>query len=150
VAMIMRGCHAFVLPTSGEGYGCPPLQALACGLPVVITDCMGPGEVLRDNKGEPYPGVLFVPSEAELTKVQHPYYAGANWWTIDYDGLRRGMREVYENFQIWSEAALHGSEKVRRERSGAVTAREVRKQLARIYRSMDARNAKTLSSRTRK
>lgn len=55
--MMMRACQAFALPTAGEGYGCPPIQALACGLPVIVTDCMGPGEVLRTDDGRAMPGV---------------------------------------------------------------------------------------------
>jgi hypothetical protein len=53
------------------------VQALACWLPVIVTDCQGPGDVLRDEKGEPFPGVRFVAAEMEPTKVTHEYYEGA-------------------------------------------------------------------------
>lgn len=131
---MMRACHAFVLPTSGEGYGCPPVQALACGLPVIVTDCQGPGEVLRDDKGEPFPGVRFLAAELEPTKVGHEYYEGSNWWVPDVQDIRAAMREVYENYQVWKEAALVGSEMVHELRSGNVAARTVKAELTRIYR----------------
>jgi hypothetical protein len=131
---ILRACHAFVLPTSGEGWGCPPVQALACGLPVIVTDCQGPGEVLRGEAGEPLPGVRFVAAELAPTGVQHEYYEGSNWWVPDVADLRAAMREVYENYQEWGLAAQRGSEIVRELRSAASAARAVKEELTRIYR----------------
>ena len=131
---IMRACHAFVLPTGGEGWGCPPVQALAAGLPVIVTDCQGPGEVLRDEKGVPFPGVRFLAAELEPTKVAHEYYGGANWWVPDVKDIRAAMREVYENFEAWKRAAVEGSKMVHELRSANVAARTVKAQLERIYR----------------
>jgi hypothetical protein len=132
-AMMMRACHAFVLPTSGEGYGCPPLQALACGLPVIVTDCMGPGETLRDDDGVTFPGVYFLPCEKEPTSVPHEYYAGGNWWVTEVAAIRKGMRTVYEDFESWRLKGLLGSDKVRELRSARVAAACVKKELRRIY-----------------
>jgi glycosyltransferase involved in cell wall biosynthesis len=131
--MMMRSCQAFVLPTSGEGYGCPPLQALACGLPVIVTDCMGPGETLRYDDGREFPGVLFLPCKKEKTEVKHEYYEGGNWWVTDVASIRKAMREVYSNYERWSVAADVGAREVRRLRSARVAAEEVIKQLTRIY-----------------
>lgn len=133
VVMMMRSAHAFVLPTAGEGYGCPPVQALACGLPVIVTDCMGPGEVLRMADGNPYPGVRFVKCEKAPTGVMHEYYEGSNWWVADSEDLRKAMREVYENYPHWKEQAMIGSELIRRDKSGTVMALKVKERIAEIY-----------------
>lgn len=137
VAM-MRACQAFVLPTAGEGWGCPPVQALACGLPVIVTDCMGPGEVLRDDKGNPFPGVRFVKATLEETKVQHEYYSGGLWWVPDLADIRAGMREVYENYEKWQKRAQRGSEMVHKLRSGTACALAIKKELRRIYEDLEA------------
>lgn len=133
LASLYRACHAFVLPTGGEGYGYPFLEALATGLPVITTDGLGTGEVLRDNLGEAYPGVYLLPARLEDTMVDHPYYAGARWWVVNESDVRASMREVYEDYGVWRKAALEGSEAVRRERSCHVAAASVRRQLERIY-----------------
>ena len=133
---IMRTCQAFVLPTSGEGWGCPPVQALACGLPVIVTDCMGPGEVLRDDAGIPFPGVRFLSAVLEPSKVQHEYYDGSNWWVPNVPEIRKAMREVYENYQKWQAEALKGAKMVHELRSGTAAALVVKKELRRIYENL--------------
>jgi glycosyltransferase involved in cell wall biosynthesis len=45
---VYRDAHVFVLPTLGEGMGLVALEAMACGLPVVVTP-NGPDEVVRDG-----------------------------------------------------------------------------------------------------
>lgn len=131
--MMMRACQAFVLPTSGEGFGCPPVQALAAGLPVIVTDCQGPGEVLRDGDGRPFEGVRFLPAEMEVTSVQHEYYEGGQWWVPNIKDIRAALREVYEENERWRSAAALGSQQVHELRSGNAAARAVKENLTRIY-----------------
>ena len=133
LAGVYRACQAFVLPTAGEGYGYPFLEALCCGLPVIATDGLGTGEILRGDDGDVYPGVGLIPARREPTGVDHPYYAGRNWWAVNESDVRRAMRDVYENYPEWKAAALQGSEQARRERSCHVAAWEVRQHLNRIY-----------------
>lgn len=134
LASLYRMCHVFVLPTGGEGYGLPPLEALACGLPVITTDCMGTGEVLRDDVGKPYPGVHFIAAEKAPTEVTHPYYAGSNWWVPDGNHLALQMRRAVNEYEEWRELALAGSARVREERSLLRSAWFVKRRLAEIYR----------------
>jgi len=133
VVMMMRSCHAFVLPTGGEGWGCPPAQALACGLPVIVTDCQGPGEVMRDDTGKPFPGVYFLPCKLEPTAVQHEYYEGGKWCATTVKDIRVAMREIYENYDHWKAQALIGAKMVSEQRSGLVMARAVKARLTQIY-----------------
>ncbi len=47
LAAIYTGAHAFVFPSDEEGFGLPPVEALACGTPVVACDVPALREVLQ-------------------------------------------------------------------------------------------------------
>jgi len=41
LAALYRSCDAFVMPTRAEGWGLPIIEAMACGLPVIVTGYSG-------------------------------------------------------------------------------------------------------------
>jgi glycosyltransferase involved in cell wall biosynthesis len=49
LAAIYTGAHALVFPSDDEGFGLPPLEALACGTPVAACDLPALREVLVDR-----------------------------------------------------------------------------------------------------
>ncbi len=55
---LYRGAVAFIFPSLYEGFGLPPLEALACGTPVVGSDAASLPEVVGQG------GVLLPPSDA--------------------------------------------------------------------------------------
>jgi glycosyltransferase involved in cell wall biosynthesis len=54
---LYRGAVAFIFPSRYEGFGLPPLEALACGTPVVGSDCASLPEVVGSA------GVLLPPDD---------------------------------------------------------------------------------------
>jgi glycosyltransferase involved in cell wall biosynthesis len=56
---LYRSAAAFVFPSLYEGFGLPPLEALACGTPVVGSDAASLSEVVGDA------GVLLPPFDAK-------------------------------------------------------------------------------------
>lgn len=57
---LYSGCLAFVFPSIYEGFGLPPLQAMACGAPVAVADTSSLPEVVGSA------GVLFDPTNVQL------------------------------------------------------------------------------------
>lgn len=56
---LYSGCLAFVLPSIYEGFGLSPLQAMACGAPVAVSNVSSLPEVVGDA------GILFDPNSVE-------------------------------------------------------------------------------------
>jgi glycosyltransferase involved in cell wall biosynthesis len=48
---VLRGATLFVLPSLQEGFGIVVAEALASGVPVLVTPCGGPEELVRDSHG---------------------------------------------------------------------------------------------------
>ena len=65
VPAVMRGLHAFVLPSLAEGVSNTILEAMACGLPVVATRVGGNAELVRHGETG-----LLVPSDDVAAMTQ--------------------------------------------------------------------------------
>jgi len=89
---LYRSADAFVLPTRGEGWGMPVLEAMACGLPTIATRWSGPADFLHEGIGYPLEPLRLVPAEARCE-----YYAGFDWADPDVEQLRSLMRQVADN-----------------------------------------------------
>jgi len=87
---LYRGADAFVLPTRGEGWGMPVLEAMACGLPVIATNWSGPSEFLHEGVGYPLAVRGLVAADAKC-----PYYEGFRWADPDFDDLVAKLRHVF-------------------------------------------------------
>lgn len=48
VPILMKGARAFLFPSLYEGFGMPPLEAMACGTPVLVSDAASLPEVVGE------------------------------------------------------------------------------------------------------
>ncbi len=92
VGCLYRSADCFVLPTRGEGWGMPALEAMACGLSVISTNWGGQTEFLHAGVAYPLRIRGLIPAEARA-----PYYRGLRWAEPDFDHLCALMRYVYEH-----------------------------------------------------
>ncbi len=102
---LYRSADAFVLPTRGEGWGQPVLEAMACGLPVIATGWSGVADFLDEEVGYPI-SYRMTPAEARCV-----YYDGFDWAEPDEEHLRARMRQVAEAYDI---AKVRGQKAARR------------------------------------
>ena len=65
LAELMAGADVFCLPSRFEGFGLPALEAMACGVPVVVSDCGALPEVVGDA------GIITSIAAHEVTEAVH-------------------------------------------------------------------------------
>ncbi len=97
LAAIYTAAHALVLPSDDEGFGLPPVEALACGTPVAATDVPAVREVLGDRATFVEPGDmagLLAAAEA----ATRPAPAPPPWTWAD---AARATWETYERAVGW-------------------------------------------------
>lgn len=78
----MRAASVFVLSSRWEGFGNVLVEAMACGTPVVATDCQsGPAEIIEDGK---WGGLVSAGNAGELAgAIQHTLAGCANIQSCD-------------------------------------------------------------------
>ncbi|MDG2525639.1 glycosyltransferase [Stenotrophomonas sp. HITSZ_GD] len=101
VAQLYRSADCFVLPTRGEGWGMPILEAMACGTPAIASYWSAQQAFLDEDNSYPLQ-VSLTPAEAKC-----PYYLGFEWALPDEQHLVNLLRHVYANQE---EAAAKGKQ----------------------------------------
>lgn len=100
---IYHGCHAFFYPSWGEGFGLTPLQAMATGMPTVVTQGWAPYERLLPESSLIKSELVDSPWQAH-----HP----GKMFRPDQDDLEDKMRWFYENRESESKRAFEAAQKV--------------------------------------
>lgn len=83
--------HCYLQPSRGEGFGLQPLQAIAQGLPTILTDAHGHEAFAHLGYGIP----------STLADIPYGYFSigdAGQWWEPDVDELVERMRHVYHHY----------------------------------------------------
>ena len=67
--MLYASADVFVLPSRGEGWGRPHVEAMAMGLPIITTNWSGPTEVSQTTHGTALPPCHPATSRARCTAL---------------------------------------------------------------------------------
>ncbi|EFN55801.1 hypothetical protein CHLNCDRAFT_22681 [Chlorella variabilis] len=122
---LYKTADCFVLPTRGEGWGLPVVEAMAMELPVVVTNWSGPTAYLDESVGYPLKVSL-------LTEVQEGAFKGHRWAQPSVEHLVHLLRHVAAHRQ---EAAARGRaarQRMASEYSPTAVGERVAQQLRRI------------------
>lgn len=95
VPLLMRGARAFLFPSLYEGFGLPPLEAMSCGCPVMVSDTASLPEVVGEA------GILVDPRDEQA--ICNALYRLANDDALCATLSRKGLEQA-EKF-TWEKAA---------------------------------------------
>ncbi|GAB2274910.1 hypothetical protein Dimus_009680 [Dionaea muscipula] len=122
---LYKSADAFVLPSRGEGWGRPIVEAMAMSLPVIATNWSGPTEYLTEENGYPLP-------VDEMVRVTHGPFKGHLFAEPSVDRLRALMRSIVRNPQEARVKGARAREDMIRRFSPSVVAEIVARHIARI------------------
>lgn len=105
---LYKSADCFVLPTRGEGWGMPILEAMACGLPTIATNWSSQVDFFHAANGYPVDVKSLIRADAKC-----PYYEGFEWADPSEEHLIYQMRYVYEHQKEAKEKGLKASHEVR-------------------------------------
>lgn len=111
VPSLYRAADCFVLPSRGEGWNLPALEALACGVPVIATRWSGHLDYLNDDNAY----LVEVEALEPARWPGHPAdeaYRGGHWARPSVEHLAHLMRWVYEHPHEALERAERGRRQV--------------------------------------
>lgn len=132
---LYRGCDALVHPYRGEGFGLPIAEAMACGLPVIVTDAGGASDFCTDRTAQ------LIPSRRRpLGKHLAPALATAtppHWMEPDVRALGAMMRDAFAGELELEPRAARGRQLIRDRFTWAHTAQVVTDHLQRLARRDD-------------
>lgn len=98
---VLESIHCYVSASAGEGFSLQPREALALGLPSVVTDNTGQSTICLSNC------VRSVPS---LIPVQATYSGWSDFLGMQFntsvDDLASALRDVYENYDSYAQKAI--------------------------------------------
>jgi glycosyltransferase involved in cell wall biosynthesis len=140
-AGLYRSADAFVLPSRGEGFCIPYLEAMAAGVPLIGTSFGGSSDLLDDATGFPI-AARFGPTDADLC-ARIPLYRGQRWLEPDVDATAAAMRSVVrapgDATERAAQALLRAHRTFDRDVVGALAARKLAEVPARSPGSSRAR-----------
>ena len=93
LAALYSCANAFVLPTRGEGFCLPALEAMSCGTPVIATNWSSIPDFLHDGIGYPVRVLGLVPA----SDPNWQQFLVGEWAEPDEVHLREQMRYAFDN-----------------------------------------------------
>jgi glycosyltransferase involved in cell wall biosynthesis len=136
VAQVYKSIDCFVLPTRGEGWGLPVIQAMAMAKPTITTAWGGQLEFLNKDASLmiPIDGVEEIP----LNSV-YRWRLGKKWAIPSMPHTRRYMEMVFKNRSLGREIGTRAREHVVQHFSEEAITAVVGRRLQRIRRLISAR-----------
>ena len=121
---IIQGSHVFLSCARAEGWNIPLLEAMACGVPAIYSDCSGQLEFAQ-NKGIPVRVLGKEKAGASAAEVgsQFTTNLSGHYFSPDYEHLKKRMQSCIDNYESLKATALKDSVELRQKYTWQHTAR---------------------------
>ncbi|KAK9828488.1 hypothetical protein WJX72_000263 [[Myrmecia] bisecta] len=127
---LYRSADAFVLPSRGEGWGRPHVEAMSMGLPVIATNWSGPTAFLDREVGYPL-------KIGGLERITEPgAFYGHQWASPSVQHLTHLLRHVRQNADEARNKGVAARQRMVARYAPAIVARQVVKELVRVQKQM--------------
>lgn len=90
---ILKQCDCFVMPSRGEGFCIPALEAMLLGIPIIYTSNIGMNDFCIGAEVES----KMVPCYGGVSSLENLYTANTYWMDIDIEKLGKEMRLMFLN-----------------------------------------------------
>jgi tetratricopeptide (TPR) repeat protein/glycosyltransferase involved in cell wall biosynthesis len=109
VARLYASCDAFIFPSRAEGWGLPIIEALASGLPTIVTFYSGQTEYLTDE--------MAYLLDYTLEDIKIPFFESKDndygqWAKPDMEQFRYYLRYIYEHQDEAKQKGLNASKMI--------------------------------------
>lgn len=116
---LYHSCDAFVYPSWGEGFGLTPLQAMATGMPAIVTKGWAPyerlipehslikSELVESPWQDYHPGKMFKPDEDDLQDKLRFHYENSDMLLDDAMKLAEQVHYEYNWKSLTEQAFAH-------------------------------------------
>lgn len=105
---LLSTIDCFVYLSKGEGFSVQPREAMALGVPVIVTDNTAQHDIVESGLVKAVKSDIAVPARYNFTN-----YTIGNNFDFDIDEAANAMKEVYENYNYYLEQAKQAREWVK-------------------------------------
>ena len=111
---ILQTSNVFLSCARAEGWNIPLIEAMACGIPAIYSDCSGQTE-FTEGKGIPIRILGKEPARAGADEVSSPFTSSlpGSFFTPDFAHLKKKMEYAMDDYSTLKNVALQESTEIR-------------------------------------
>eukprot|EP00775_Hariotina_reticulata_P010091 gene10091-10247_t len=138
------GADCVVLPTRGEGWGRPQMEAMAMGRPLITTNWSGPTAYINDKVAYPLAidGLSLAEEDMNATSLSvaeiNAYFRGQQWAKPSVVHLKQLMRQVFTRPLEASAKGRAARRHIQRHFASTVLAQKIKEEVLRIEQLLGA------------
>ncbi len=103
----LKSIHVFLSCSKGEGWNLPLIEAMACGVPSIYSECSGQLEFAK-NRGVPIK-IKNIEKADKYISEQFCKDIQGNYYIPDFEDLKNKMLDIYKNYDKFLQKSIEES-----------------------------------------